>query len=869
MRLLCFLFITLYSLNLKGQCPPPRLDHILSSQERVDAFVEAYRNCEAINGNIDIVQGLSGTQDIDEIATPITDITGLHFLKIVSGDLRISVNLPELDGFNNLTDVAGNFVITASNSLKTISGFNNLTNARSVTIALNPILRQVGGFGKMTKISQSIEIGNSPSIENITGFQNLESVGGQLNISKNPKLISMPSFNKLTTIGEDLNLTSNPVLQEAIGFEELTYIGNDLNIELIKTIRGFGKLQIIERFLDIRGLTVEEVPEFPLLENVGASLRISNTSVKSITGFDSLERIGEKYFLDDWFSISDNLLLDNVKGFGRFAKVEGDVRVQRNPRLSDCSWLCNLINNGEITGALTIQDNIGDCFNAIKVILICDIDFDDDTIANAVDLDDDNDGILDTLEGNGIVDTDNDGYPDSLDLDSDNDNCFDVLEAGFEDPNKDGILGDLPDTVNFQGLIINESTGYTTPDDTNINTIFDFQELNILSPGKNGLVEICRNFANIDLFKSLNGSPDLGGTWSPALASGTSIFDPRKDVAGIYTYTQTDPVCGDLSADVKVEFLSDLSAGIDTAVLTCEGVVLIDLFKSLNGNPSPGGFWSPALASGTNMYDKRNDTRSEYKYVVVDEVCGTLQSTVTITNSQKPNSGVSTALQICEFSEPINLFSLLEGNPDTNGVWSPTLLNGVFDPEVDLSNTYSYTVDNGPCGIATSTVVVEVIKNEALTNVGVIINDFSSVNNNIEVRAYSSREYEYSMDGINYQKENIFNNVAGGDQTVFVRGKDGCEFFSKDIFVRSYPVFFTPNNDGKNDFWRLKDFPNVSYTIFIYSRFGQIIKEIKSTTGFWDGNLNGKPMSSSDYWFKVVVTDTGEVLQGNFSLLRK
>ena len=861
--------ILLFSLNIKGQCPPPRLDHILSSQERIDAFVEAYKNCDAINGNIDIVAGLSGTQDIDEIASPITDITGLYFLKIINGDLRIAVELPELNGFNNLTDVSGNFVITGSNSLKTISGFNNLTNARSVTIALNPVLTQVGGFSKMTNILQSIEIGNSPSIENITGFENLESVGGQLNISNNPKLRTMASFNKLTTIGEDLNLTSNTVLQEVIGFNGLTYIGNDLNLESIKIIRGFSKLKIIERFLDIRGIVVEEVPEFPLLENVGASFRISNTSVKSIVGFNFLNTIGEKYFSDDWFILSDNLLLNKVNGFGRFSKVEGDVRVQRNPRLSDCSWLCNLINNGEVTGALTIQENIGDCINALKVILICNIDFDNDGIANAVDLDDDNDGILDTLEGNGTVDTDKDGYPDSMDLDSDNDNCFDVIEAGFHDPNLDGVLGDLPDIVNFQGLIINESTGYTAPDDKNVNTLFDFQELNILSPGKNGFLEVCKNSTNIDLFKSLNGSPDLGGTWSPALISGTSIFDPRKDVAGIYTYTQTDSVCGDLSADVKVEFLSDLSAGIDTAVLICEDVIVIDLFKSLEGNPSPKGFWSPELKSGTNIYDKRYDIKDEYKYVVVDEKCGTLQSKVTITNLETPNSGESTAIQICEFSEPINLFELLKGNPDINGVWSPALANGIFDPEINDSITYSYTVDNGTCGIATSTVAVEVVKNQALNNVGIIINDFSSLNNNIEVEVYSAREYEYSMDGINYQTEKIFNNVAGGEQTVFVRGKDGCEFFSKDIFVRTYPVFFTPNNDGKNDFWRLKDFPDVNYTIFIYSRFGQMIKEIKNTTGFWDGNINGKPIQSSDYWFKVVIIDTGEILYGNFSLLRK
>ena len=52
-----------------------------------------------------------------------------------------------------------------------------------------------------------------------------------------------------------------------------------------------------------------------------------------------------------------------------------------------------------------------------------------DGIADSDDVDDDNDGIFDYLEGNG--DTDGDGIPNSFDLDSDGDGCDDVIEAGF------------------------------------------------------------------------------------------------------------------------------------------------------------------------------------------------------------------------------------------------------------------------------------------------------------------------------------------------------------------------------------------------------------------------------------------------------
>ncbi len=62
-------------------------------------------------------------------------------------------------------------------------------------------------------------------------------------------------------------------------------------------------------------------------------------------------------------------------------------------------------------------------------ILDNDVDTDGDTVADQIDIDDDNDGILDTLEGDHTVDTDGDGFFDSIDLDSDNDGIPDNVEA--------------------------------------------------------------------------------------------------------------------------------------------------------------------------------------------------------------------------------------------------------------------------------------------------------------------------------------------------------------------------------------------------------------------------------------------------------
>lgn len=56
-------------------------------------------------------------------------------------------------------------------------------------------------------------------------------------------------------------------------------------------------------------------------------------------------------------------------------------------------------------------------------------DLDYDGVPDSLDIDDDNDGILDIVEGDGTIDTDNDGTPDSLDIDSDNDGIPDMVEG--------------------------------------------------------------------------------------------------------------------------------------------------------------------------------------------------------------------------------------------------------------------------------------------------------------------------------------------------------------------------------------------------------------------------------------------------------
>tara|TARA_S200000501_G_scaffold362540_1_gene392149 strand:+ start:3959 stop:10339 length:6381 start_codon:yes stop_codon:yes gene_type:complete len=132
-----------------------------------------------------------------------------------------------------------------------------------------------------------------------------------------------------------------------------------------------------------------------------------------------------------------------------------------------------VLNSKEINDNTNPTNNCSFLEESITLPITSPKDCDNDRVANAIDLDDDNDGILDTLETE--FDFDQDGIPNSLDLDSDNDGCLDVIEAGFDDADADGILGTSPIQTNGEGLVVGQG-GYETPIDVNNNARYDFLE---------------------------------------------------------------------------------------------------------------------------------------------------------------------------------------------------------------------------------------------------------------------------------------------------------------------------------------------------------------------------------------------------------
>lgn len=140
----------------------------------------------------------------------------------------------------------------------------------------------------------------------------------------------------------------------------------------------------------------------------------------------------------------------------------------------------------------------------------------------------------------------------------------------------------------------------------------------------------------------------------------------------------------------------------------------------------------------------------------------------------------------------------------------------------------------------------------------------------VEIIATGSGDYEYTVDHPEWGFSSETNYpVETGKHTIYVRDKNGCGTTVVEFFAIGYMKYFTPNNDGYNDYWRLlgNGYPNDQVKeIQIYDRYGKLLA-VLDANGEWDGNFHGKPMPPNDYWFKIKFTD-GSVFTNHFSLIR-
>lgn len=231
-----------------------------------------------------------------------------------------------------------------------------------------------------------------------------------------------------------------------------------------------------------------------------------------------------------------------------------------------------------------------------------------------------------------------------------------------------------------------------------------------------------------------------------------------------------------------------------------------------------------------------------FSTVLVDETIGLCEDAILTLDAGSGFTSYEWNTNPPQFTQQITV--------NSGGIYEVTLTNAL-----NCSKTKTFTIEAS--GIAT----IE----------DIIINDFRENNSaTIQISASSLGDYEFSLDGVNYQDSNIFSNLNAGEYTVYVQDKKGCGIIFETFYILDYPKYFTPNNDGYNDTWYIKnlDKRNLENSVItVFDRYGKLIKQVSGTSEGWNGTFNGEILPSTDYWFTIELTN-GKTIKGHFALKR-
>ncbi len=240
----------------RAQCPAG--DLIIQNQAQVNYFVDQCPDVDTIHGSL----------IIGDLNSNINDITGLQFLKVVTGGLTIQHNdslqsllgldsissiggwlnvsqnlkllslahlesissingaisiskndqLMDLDGLLNVSLFDGDLIISDNNQLTNIDGLANIQDASgSVRIHHNALLPNLNGLIKLKSIQGDLTIQSNDALKNVDGLDSLETIDNHCSITYNGSLSNLDAFAKLTSIGGDLYIGSNGSLSDCTG----------------------------------------------------------------------------------------------------------------------------------------------------------------------------------------------------------------------------------------------------------------------------------------------------------------------------------------------------------------------------------------------------------------------------------------------------------------------------------------------------------------------------------------------------------------------------------------------------------------------------------------------------------------------------
>jgi trimeric autotransporter adhesin len=429
---------------------------------------------------------------------------------------------------------------------------------------------------------------------------------------------------------------------------------------------------------------------------------------------------------------------------------------------------------------------------------------------------------------------------------------------------------------------------------------------------KNNFVSSNYQTETFRYFKTENGAKN------DTTASNDLISEPLSYTSGsniIYVRVQNADGCfsvGQLNLIVSVTQINlaaikkTFEACDDKATTATDGISEFDFSEmkskieiNLPGNASNYAitFFANQLDALTEQNDISNSTAYNNTFInqqdiwvridsAIDNSCFGLGVIATLIVQPLPKLSPDISDKICLNKpeiQPILSAGINDGTAVSNYsfIWKK---DGALLPQtsatIQVSDYGIYTVEVSRNGCS-STRIITVIGSDIANVNPPIVTDLSD-NNSIKVSlnqiytnttaAENFNNFEYSLDLPDgpFQESPLFENVSFGEHIVYINDINGCGIVEQIVYVIGSPNFFTPNGDGINDTWNIRGVDavtNAQSIVYVYDRFGKLLKQVAVLGEDWDGTISGKPLPADDYWYMLELQN-GRIAKGHFSLKR-
>lgn len=407
---------------------------------------------------------------------------------------------------------------------------------------------------------------------------------------------------------------------------------------------------------------------------------------------------------------------------------------------------------------------------------------------------------------------------------------------------------------------------------------FTFTPLDTISPIITcpGNITSCDPVVNYSLPTTSDNCSAVTITQIAGLGSGSSF--PVGVTTNTFEVSDLSGNTSTCSFDVEVFDLPSVSAtGTDPL---CFGGATGTADATVTGG-APNYFYN--WSNGSTLEDPTGLTAGTYVVVVTDNNGCQDSTNVTI---QDPDAIIAE-----ESAFNVTCYGLSDGSIDITssggtGNLSYFWSNGSSSEDLNglSGGTYTLTItdDNGCQEI----VSVTIFEPDSIS-ISASSSTFSH-GHNISVNGESDGEIDVSVTGgtqpYNYSWSNgssdqNLNNLPAGTYTLTVTDGKGCAKTIEVILTEPEPVepanAFTPNGDGYNDFFTIKnieDFPTNKLSVM--NRWGEVVYKSSPYQNDWDGRANrgikllGKDLPEGSYFYILVVEKGTKPVKGYIVLKR-